>query len=192
MAHQPQTLATLCILIAWAAMAEAAEPDAREQTPPAAPKSAAELLAAGKTLQEQAAALREAADRQLEIAEAACAKKFMVNDCRNDARSERLESINEARRLDAEGRELEYRAHLLEREAKEQQRASDQKQRDAELPQRLETRTAEQQTQAAEREKKAAEKEAKARKSAEKAAKRKAEQEKKQAQQAEKAAKKTE
>jgi hypothetical protein len=195
MAHQSKVLAAglIFMTVSWPWQTALCQTNPATTGDPAqsapaedSPQTPEDLLAAGGRLREQAADLRSSADAQLATEEAGCARKFLENDCRNAARAWRLERINEARRLDAEGRALEYRARLQEREAKQEERAAEQERRAAELSQRLEERAAEQRAREAASAKKQAQQAEKARQGAAKAAKRQARQAKKQARQSEK------
>ncbi|MDR2364304.1 MAG: hypothetical protein LBD68_00400 [Zoogloeaceae bacterium] len=81
-------------------------------------------IEAARSIQENAQSLRDAADARFEAEAAACARKFLENDCRNAARERQLESLREARRLAAQGREMEYQARVREREIKRRERAA--------------------------------------------------------------------
>lgn len=170
---KPQILAAVSrrfLLLALPLLLPAVAADAAgvaEKTP--APVSAtADALEQGQNLQREAASLREQADRRLAEEETQCAQKFMVNDCRNEAKARHLDSVREARRLDAEGREQEYKARLELRAAKQHEREEEAARQAAELPARQDARAAERQQQEAAREKKRAEKEIQARKKAQK------------------------
>lgn len=71
-----------------------------------------ESAARQRTLQAEAKVLRQAADERFKEQEKACYGKFLVNHCIDLARKERLESIRQARALEAEARQL----NLAERE----------------------------------------------------------------------------
>ena len=129
------------------------------------------------TTLEAAAAQRQEADRMRKSAEdlfaaeqAACYKKFLVNDCLEDAKKRRTQSMIEARNLDAPARDFEREAHRAEVEAKEALRAKETPQRELEQKEQGEAYRAEETARAAEREKKLADKEAQAAKARQKAA----------------------
>ena len=93
------------------------------------------------TTLEEAAAQRKAADQMREAAEArfaeeeaACYKKFLVNDCLVDAKKRRTQSMIEARNLEAPARDFEREAHRADVEAKEAQRAKEMPQREKHSP----------------------------------------------------------
>lgn len=129
------------------------------------------------TTLEEAAAQRKAADQMREAAEArfaeeeaACYKKFLVNDCLVDAKKRRTQSMIDARNLEAPARDFEREAHRTEVEGKAAQRAAGMPQRELEQKAQGDAFRAEEATRAAEREKKLADKEAQAAKGRQKAA----------------------
>ena len=129
------------------------------------------------TTLEAAAAQRQEADRMRKSAEdlfaaeqAACYKKFLVNDCLEDAKKRRTQSMIDARNLEAPARDFEREAHRAEVEAKEALRAKETPQRELEQKEQGEAHRAEETARAAEREKKLADKEAQAAKARQKAA----------------------
>ena len=111
---------------------------------------------------EQASRLRREADDQLAVDQAACYKKFLVNDCLDDAKKRHTEAIIAARKLDIPARDFQREAHRAEVEAKEAKRAAELPQRQEEQQAQGETYRTEEAKKAAEREKKLADKEAKA------------------------------
>ena len=89
------------------------------------------------TTLEEAAAQRQKADRMRKSADdlfaeeqAACYKKFLVNDCLEDAKKKRTQSMIDARNLEAPARDFEREAHRAEVEGKAAQRAADMPQRE--------------------------------------------------------------
>ena len=129
------------------------------------------------TTLEAAAAQRQEADRMRKSAEdlfaaeqAACYKKFLVNDCLEDAKKRRTQSMIDARNLEAPARDFEREAHRTEVEGKAAQRAAGMPQRELEQKAQGDAFRAEEATRAAEREKKLADKEAQAAKGRQKAA----------------------
>lgn len=185
MEHRPKTLAIPLSLLLGLLLPQLALADASRLGP-----EGAATLARGQALQQQAAELRQQADRILAEEEQACASRLLVNDCRNQAKARHLEQVQEARRLDAEGRELEYQARVEERDLKQQQRDADAASQAEELARRQKLRDAEQQEREALRQRRLAEKEAKAAEGERKAAERRARQEKKQADHARRVAEK--
>ncbi|MDR0737385.1 MAG: hypothetical protein LBF51_11270 [Zoogloeaceae bacterium] len=120
MEHQPSKLAallTLCLAALLALPDGAHAEEAASALPPAE-------LETAKAMQAEAESLRKAADALLEEETAACARKFLENDCRNAARKRHLESLRAARGLAAQGRKMEYQARVKEREAKRRARAA--------------------------------------------------------------------
>jgi hypothetical protein len=116
MEHRPQSLAAFLILCLAAHFGAARAADAD-----AAPL---QDMATAQSMQAEAESLRNAADARLDEETAACARKFLENDCRNAAKKRHLESLRESRRLAARGREMEYQARLRERDSKRQERAA--------------------------------------------------------------------
>jgi hypothetical protein len=135
MEHRPQNLAACLIAclaaLSFAVRAQEAEPTreaagcaAGDAVCPQDPRAAARRdMEAAQVMQAEAQSLRDAADARLDEEIAACARKFLKNDCRDAARKRHLESLRESRRLAAQGRELEYQARVREREIKRGERA---------------------------------------------------------------------
>ena len=140
----------------------AAEPPAAVPQPTTLDEAAAQRKTADQ--------MREAAEARFAEEEAACYKKFLVNDCLVDAKQERTQSMIEARKLEAPARDFEREAHRAEVEGKAAQRAADMPQRELEQKEQGEAYRAEEAAKAAEREKKLADKEAQAAKGRQKAA----------------------
>ena len=141
----------------------------------------------------EAERMRAAAESRFNEEQAACYKKFLVNDCLADAKKRRTRSLIEARNLEAPARDFEREAHRAEVERKEAQRAVELPQREQDQQAQGEAYRAEEAAKATEREKKLADKEAQAakgrQKSAEEAAKRQEKLAKREKMLAEKAAK---
>lgn len=74
------------------------------QTPPA---GAEDVQARIGALQTQGKALRVEADTTFKRTEAECQQRFLVNDCIDKAKKQRLATINQARELEAEARKLD-------------------------------------------------------------------------------------
>lgn len=87
---------------------------------------AATLQAEGKTQQ-------EIADKVLEERNAACHKKFLVNDCQRDARRDHVTASKEARRLENESKAMERGVKKEQRLDKDQRAAAAVPEREAEL-----------------------------------------------------------
>ena len=120
MEHRSQKLAALLTLCLVALFAPSGHACAEEAAP--MPQSAE--LETAQAMQTEAESLRKAADALLEEETAACAQKFLENDCRNAARKRHLESLRAARSLAAQGREMEYQARVKARESKRRERAA--------------------------------------------------------------------
>ena len=128
-------------------------------------------LARAAELQKEGAEGRAAAEKQLEEQTAACYRKFLVNQCRNKAHSDFVETNNAARRVQNEGKAIERQVKKEQLSARDLQAAAEMPEREAELRAREAETTAARAAAAAEEE---ATRAAKARK-AEEGAKRKAE-----------------
>ncbi|MDR3088120.1 MAG: hypothetical protein LBU45_09290 [Azoarcus sp.] len=94
----------VCVCLSLATLPAFAGDDSAAAPPPANAKSIEELRS-------EAESLREQADADYKIAEAACYKRFLVNSCIDDAKGERLTLIRQARVLEAEA----HRLDLIER-----------------------------------------------------------------------------
>lgn len=105
-----------------------------------------------------AEAMKSEAEQRYASEQAACYKKFLVNDCLEAARNRHTQSLNEARTLDKAGREVEREAHRQEVEAKEARRTAAASQRAVEQQAQAEAYRAEEAGKVAERERKLAEK----------------------------------
>lgn len=88
-----------------------------------------ERLDKAEAMRAEGRARQAAADQLLEERNTACAKKFLINDCRNAAAREHLKTVRETRRLENDGRKLE-------RAVKKEQMVERDKQRVEELPRR--------------------------------------------------------
>ena len=94
----------VCVCLSLATLPSFAE-DNSEAAPP--PENAKSIDA----LRNEAEALRTQADAHYKAAEAACYKRFLVNSCIDDAKSDRLNLVRQARVLEAEA----HRLDLIER-----------------------------------------------------------------------------
>lgn len=108
-------LLSLSACCAPLAPAWAGKPATQHAAPPAGADSAAQQADAGEDsparqatrLKEQGQALRQAAEANYLRTEAGCYRKFLVNDCIDDAKTERLNEIRKAREIEAEARRIE-------------------------------------------------------------------------------------
>jgi hypothetical protein len=135
---------------------------------------------------EQAKQMKADADKRYESEQAACYKKFLVNDCLADAKKRHTESLIAARKLDQPAREFQREEKRKEAAAQDAQRAAEAPQREAEQREQGEQYRSEQAAKAAEREKHAAEKEAQAAENRKKLAAEKAKRDAKNAERAKK------
>ena len=87
-------------------------------------------------LKADAASRRHRADARLEQQEAECARRFRVNDCRDDARAEHLERILEARALDNEAEAIERDIRREDAAARERERLAEMERREADRAER--------------------------------------------------------
>jgi len=142
-------VSVLISMVVWAETAPA---------PPAVPQS----LAEAKAQREQAASLRDQAERQRQADQERCYSKFLLNDCLAAAKKRYTETILAARKLDQPARDFEREARRQEVAAKEAQRANELPLREAEQKEQGERYRAEQAAKAAEREQRLAEKARKA------------------------------
>lgn len=133
----PKTLLLLCLLPLTAA-AWAAEPIAAAGDEPqfaidgAVPVDAATIAARAaeraraSRLREAATTMRHAAEARHQEAQQACYRKFLVNDCLDDAKRALKAAQIEARKVDGEAREIErslHRIEVAERDAKRREEA---------------------------------------------------------------------
>ena len=126
-----------------------------------------EEAAAQRRLAEQ---MRTEAEERFAREQPACYKKFLVNDCLEDAKKQRTQSMIEARKLEVPARDFEREAHRAEVEGKAAQRDAELPKREADQAEQGEAYRAEEAARTAEREKKLADKEAQAAKGRQKAA----------------------
>jgi len=106
-----------------------------------------ERLDKAAAMQAESTARQAEAEKLLEEKYALCAKKLLVNDCRNAAYKDYLKTTQQTRRLDIDGKALEREVKKEQFSAKEKQRAEDASLREAELRVRQEeTATARQAT----------------------------------------------
>lgn len=181
-----RSLSVLALLASPALWAQTAAPEV--PVPQTLEQAAAQRARASQMVDE--------ADKRYADEEAACYKKFLVNDCLADARKRQTDTVIESRKLDAPAREFEREAKRAEVEAKEAKRAAERPLRDADQKEQAETYRADEAAKAAEREKKIEAKALKAaegrKKAEEEQAKRLAKQQKRAKKDAERAAKKAE
>jgi colicin import membrane protein len=106
-----------------------------------------ERLDRAAAMQAESAARQAAAEKLLEEKYTVCAKKFLVNDCRNAAYKEYLKTTHETRRAENEGKALEREVKKEQVREREKQRAEEAPSRDTSLRLRqAETATARQAT----------------------------------------------
>ena len=127
-------------------------------------------LARAAELQQQGAEGRAVAEKQLEEQTTGCYKKFLVNRCLDNARSDYVEANKVARRIQNEGKAIERQVKKEQLSVRDTQAAAEMPEREAELKAREAETTVARAAAAAEEESTRA---AKARK-AEEGAKRKA------------------
>ena len=109
-------------------------------------------LARAAELQKEGAEGRAAAEKQLEEQTAACYRKFLVNQCRNKAHSDFVETNNAARRVQNEGKAIERQVKKEQLSARDLQAAAEMPEREAELRAREAETTAARAAAAAEEE----------------------------------------
>lgn len=122
----------------------------------------AQRLARATALQQEGSERRAAAEKLLEEQTAACYKKFLVNRCRDNVRSEFSEENLAARRLQNEGKAIERQVKKEQLSARDLQAAAEMPEREAELQAREAEIAAARQATAAEEEAKRADKARKA------------------------------
>lgn len=143
-------------------------------------------LRQAEELRNEGATRKAAAEKRFAEEEAACNRKFLVNQCREEAKLRRIPEVDEARRLEIEGKRLEQAvrqeqfadsearraAEVPEREADWRKRAGETGARRQETDSRIESRQAQKEKDAEAGRKRRAERQAEiARKQAEHAAK---------------------
>lgn len=130
------------------------------QTPEAgAPAASPPLsLEEARAQRAHASTLKDEAQQRYAAEQNACYKKFLVNDCLDDAKKIYTELMIKARELDQAGRLVEREAHRREVANKEAARAVDLPQREAEQQAQAERYRAEEAGKNAERERKLADK----------------------------------
>lgn len=136
--RSPSVVAGLiaALLLPLAVLADTGSDAARKADWDARLERASALLAESKA---NMAAARSLFDER----NAACATKFLVNACRDEARKDYLKTTHESRRLESEGK-------AIEREVKKEQIAERDRQRVEEAPQRAaELKAREDETEAA-------------------------------------------
>ncbi|MDR1367595.1 MAG: hypothetical protein LBJ76_02620 [Candidatus Accumulibacter sp.] len=143
---------------------------------------------------ERASEMRGAAKKRYERESAACYKKFLVNDCLNEAKKRRTQTMIEARHLDAPAREFQQNTKRADAAAKAKQRETDRIAREAEQTKSAEDFHVKEASEAEQREAKLSKRDIKAakarQKSARDAAKRKERQKGREKRDTERAAKK--
>ena len=93
-----------------------------------------ERLDKAAAMQAESAARQAEAEKLLTQKYALCAKKFLVNDCRDAAYKEHLKTTEETRRLENDGKALEREVKKEQFSEREKQRVEDAQRRDADLP----------------------------------------------------------
>lgn len=157
-------------------------------------ESPAITLEEARALRGRAEQIKVEAEQRYAADQAACYKKFLVNDCLASAKQSYTQSMLKARELDKTGRNVEREAHREDVEAKEAARAAQAARHEAEQQAQGERYREEEAKKTAERERKLADKEKQAaegrRKSEAKQAARQAKQEKRAQDDARRAARK--
>lgn len=100
-------------------------------------------LARGAALQADGAARKAEATRLLSEKQAACAKKFLVNPCRNQAHQEYVTASRQGLLLESEGKAIERQVHQEQLADKDRQRELDAPLRAADMQARQAEREAE-------------------------------------------------
>lgn len=120
---------SLLLWICWLGLAQA-EPAVPPAEPQGEDKAAAQARA--RSLREQAAAARTAADAEFAADNKACLEKFLVSNCIDDAKLAKQEKLDAARRIEQEGRAIErdlrkrdFAEHERKRAEAAPQRAAD-------------------------------------------------------------------
>lgn len=125
----------LLFLLPLTALATAAEPQsAASSTPAAAPSPEMRTAArahAGE-LREQATKMKRDADARHKETQNACYRKFLVNDCLDQAKRDLRAKQVEARKLESEAREIERSLQRVEVGEREAKRLADAPRREAE------------------------------------------------------------
>lgn len=93
-------------------------------------------LGEADALKKQAREIREAADARFASQEKACYAKFMVTDCIDAAKKERIPHLVEARRQENEARQIERSVRHAQAVESEERQARERAEREAELPAR--------------------------------------------------------
>lgn len=157
-------------------------------------ESPAITLEEARALRGRAEQMKTEAEQRYAADQAACYKKFLVNDCLESAKQSYTQSMLKARELDKTGRNVEREAHREDVEAKEAARAAQAARHEAEQQAQGERYREEEAKKTAEHERKLADKEKQAaegrRKSEAKQAARQAKQEKRAQDDARRAARK--
>ncbi len=98
----------------------------------------AKRSAQASELNRQARALRDTAEQRYLEQEKGCYAKFMVNNCLDAAKKERIPKVNEARRLEIEAKQIEREVRQEQFVDRDQRNAVELREREASLPQREE------------------------------------------------------
>ena len=106
----------------------------------------------------RAEVLKAEAEKRYAAEQDACYRKFLVNDCLDEAKKIHTESMLKVRELDQAGRQVEREANRRDVEAREAARAAELPQREAQQRAQAERHRAEEAGKAAERERKLADK----------------------------------
>lgn len=114
------------LLLPLAALADTGGDAAREADWDARMVRASALLAESRSKM-------DAARELMEERNAACASKFLVNACRDEARKDYLRTTHESRRLESEGKAVEREVKKEQVAARDRQKAEDAPQHAAEL-----------------------------------------------------------
>lgn len=108
-------------------------------------------LEQGAAMQAEGAARKAEATRVRADKQALCAKKFLVNACRNAAHQEYVTASREALRIESEGKAIERQVHQEQLAEKDRQRAAEAPRREEDLQHREAEIAGEQQAQEAKR-----------------------------------------
>lgn len=117
----------LLLALPFAALAAESGVDAEQQADWQA------RLDKASAMQAESTARQAEAERLLAEKYTACAKKFLVNDCRNAAYKEHLKTTHETRRQENEGKALEREVQKEQARERERQRVEDAPRRAADL-----------------------------------------------------------
>jgi colicin import membrane protein len=119
-------LLSLLLAVPFAALAADAGQDASWQ----------ERLGRSAAMQDESKRLQSAASQRRDQKFLDCEQKFLVNDCRDEASKEYLQTTREARRLEIDGKSIERAVKKEELEANRQHLADEAPRREAALRER--------------------------------------------------------